>query len=83
MSRSSAIRRCLRLIDAGASIEHVVGEAYNAGHTAGSGVNRFTEAESDMLACWRLLSDADVALLVSQFPILGETVEFLHTEKSE
>lgn len=83
MSRPLAIRRCLRMIDAGASIEHVIGEAYNAGHIAGSGVSLFSEAESDLLASMRLLSDADVALLVSQFPILGETVEFLHTEKSE
>lgn len=80
MSRPAAIRRCLRLLDAGASIEHVVGEAYNAGHIEGSGVSRFTDAESDLIDSFRLLSDVEISLLVSQFPVLAKMVGFLHTE---
>lgn len=80
MSRETTIRRCLRLTDAGATVEHALGEAYNAGLVAGSGVARFTEAESDLLQAFRLLSDKDIALLVKQFPILGENVEFIRTE---
>lgn len=81
MSRETTIRRCLRQHDAGASIEHILGEAYNAGHVDGSGVKRFTEVEVDMIAAVRMLSDADVAKLISQFPALSDTIGFLRTEE--
>lgn len=81
MSRETVIRRCLRQHDAGASIEHILGEAYNAGHVEGSGVKRFTEIEVDMLASLRLLSDAEVAILCERFTLLSETLPLLRTEE--
>ncbi len=68
------MRRCLRLIDAGASVEHALGEAYNAGHVDGSDVKRFTEAETDLLEGIALLSDSDVAALTSRFPTIADLV---------
>jgi uncharacterized membrane protein len=47
--RTVVMRRCLRLLDAGASPEHALGEAFNAGHTSGSGVAELTQAEIAVL----------------------------------
>lgn len=56
MTRKTETDRMLALLESGASIEHVIGEAYNAGHSAGSGVRFFTDAENDLLEAVRLLS---------------------------
>lgn len=74
------MRRCLRLIDAGASVEHALGEAYNAGHIDGSDVRRFTDAETDLLQGIALLSDTDIAAMVARFPVLADLVQGVRLE---
>lgn len=73
-SRARAIRRCLRLIDAGATIEHVVGEAYNAGHVDGSDVRRFTDAEADLLQGISMMADGELAAMTARFPVIADLI---------
>lgn len=57
LRRAQVLRRCLRLLDSGvATPEHVLGEAFNAGHTIGSGVADFTRLESDVIDCLALIT---------------------------
>lgn len=74
------MRRCLRLIDAGATIEHALGEAYNAGHVQGSDVRRFTDAETDLLNGIALLTDSDIAAMVARFPALADLIHGVRLE---
>lgn len=57
MTREKTIQRALHLIDGGASIEFALGDAYNAGHVAGSGVRSLTEAEKELAEGARKLGE--------------------------
>lgn len=63
MNRERTIRRALLLIDGGASLEFALGDAYNAGHVAGSGVRSLTEAEKDLAEGARKLGEYQVQTL--------------------
>ena len=62
-------------------IGYHLGRAYDAGHTKGSGVRRFTAAESDLLEGIRLLSS--YAIDVIDAHVSGELAELMRVLKSE
>lgn len=72
--REAVLRGLKKLYLDGASIDHVLGEAYNAGQLQGSGLEEMTELDSIVLSVVGQLETPVVDRIAAVSPELGEAL---------
>lgn len=73
MIRATDLRRCLRLLDGGASIEHVLGQAWDSGHSEGSGLKELTAYDLQSLESLGAVDTEDLDQWERAFPALVQS----------
>jgi hypothetical protein len=81
LRRTVVMRRCLRLLDSGATPEHVIGQAYNYGHLDGSGASALTEAEMHVLESLPEVKDGMLDIVKLGAPTFAEAVVALRSRR--
>lgn len=74
VQRKIALDRCRSLLATGASIEHVLGQAFDAGYLEGSDMVHLTAADHEILAVLGETDGETLALLEPQCPALVQAV---------